>query len=380
MKQLNLQKLEANLDQRMHQNLDACKIGGASVYVHQDGQPDFIRCYGKTNTDTGEAMNQNVTFRLASMTKPITAAAVLLQVQRGLLDLSAPVETYLPAFANKMVGREQDGKVVPDHPVKEPVRVFHLLTHTSGVMAADFVGLNQPIPRECMSSLAGVVDYIGAHVLLSNDPMGNSLYSPCSAFDVAARLVEITSGLPYEVFLRRNLFDPLDMPDTTFFPSDDQWARMTAMHNRVDEQNQVIPMEKLTFGDFPLTYTCGGASLTSSLTDYAHFAEMLLHDGQYGGRQILTPESLAAMQLPRIPETVPGVSTTETWGLGVRVIKNHAVLPRGCFGWSGAYATHFFVDPENRLYAIYMKNSYYDGGAGAKTANEFEEDVESACI
>ena len=99
MKQLNLQKLEANLDQRMHQNLDACKIGGASVYVHQDGQPDFIRCYGKTNTDTGEAMNQNVTFRLASMTKPITAAAVLLQVQRGLLDLSAPVETYLPAFA-----------------------------------------------------------------------------------------------------------------------------------------------------------------------------------------------------------------------------------------------------------------------------------------
>ena len=170
------------------------------------------------------------------------------------------------------------------------------------------------------------------------------------------------------------------MPDTTFFPSDDQWARMTAMHNRVDEQNQVIPMEKLTFGDFPLTYTCGGASLTSSLTDYAHFAEMLLHDGQYGGRQILTPESLAAMQLPRIPETVPGVSTTETWGLGVRVIKNHAVLPRGCFGWSGAYGTHFFVDPENRLYAIYMKNSYYDGGAGAKTANEFEEDVESACI
>lgn len=380
MKLLNLQKLEANLDQRMLQNLDACKVGGASVYVHQDGQPDFVRCYGKTNTDTGEAMNLNTTFRLASMTKPITAAAVLLQVQRGLLDLFAPVETYLPAFANKLVGREQDGKVVPDHPVKEPVRVFHLLTHTSGIMAADFVGLNQPIPRECMSSLAGVVDYIGAHVLLSNDPMGNSLYSPCCAFDVAARLVEITSGLPYEVFLRRNLFDPLDMPDTTFFPSDDQWARMTAMHNRVDEQNHVIPMEKLTFGDFPLTYTCGGASLTSSLTDYAHFAEMLLHDGQYGGRQILTPESLAAMRLPRIPETVPGISTTETWGLGVRVIKNHAVLPRGCFGWSGAYGTHFFVDPENRLYAIYMKNSYYDGGAGAKTANEFEEDVENACI
>ena len=90
MKKLNLQALQTNLDHRMQQNLDECKIGGASVYVHQDGQPDFIRCYGKTNTDTGEAMPLNAIFRLASMTKPITAAAVLLQVQRGLLDLDAP--------------------------------------------------------------------------------------------------------------------------------------------------------------------------------------------------------------------------------------------------------------------------------------------------
>lgn len=380
MKKLNLQALQTNLDHRMQQNLDECKISGASVYVHQDGQPDFIRCYGKTNTDTGEAMPLNAIFRLASMTKPITAAAVLLQVQRGLLDLDAPVETYLPAFANMMVGREQDDKVVPDHRLKEPIRVFHLLTHTSGVIAADFVGLHQSIPRECMSSLAGVVDYIGTHILLSNDPMDNAMYSPCSAFDVAARLVEITSGFPYAVFLRRNLFDPLDMPDTTFFPSDEQWGRMTAMHNRVDGQNQVLPMDKITFGDFPLTYTCGGASLTSTLTDYAHFAEMLLHDGVYNGRQILTSESVAAMRLPRIPETVPGISAMVTWGLGVRVLKNHPVLPRGTFGWSGAYGTHFFVDPENKLFAVYMKNSGYDGGAGAQTANEFEEDVENACL
>ena len=381
MKHLNLEKLKTEIDAAMQADLDDNRIGGASVIVCQeDIQPGkgtgirFGGYYGKTNTETGEDMKPNTVFRLASMTKPVTAAAVLLQVQNGLIGLHDKVSDYLPCFRDMIVGAEDNGKVVPGHKVTSEIEVYHLLTHTSGILAADFVGLNQPIPRSERVDLAHIVEYYGTHILLSNDPLGKALYSACAAFDVAARLVEITSGMTFAEFVKKNFFDPLEMHDTAFQPGASQWARMTAMHNRVDGKNVIVPMDGITFADFPLTYTCGGASLTASIEDYAKFAEMLLHEG--GG--ILSPETVRLMRTPWIPETVPGIGRTETWGLGVRVITGDPVLPRGAFGWSGAYGTHFWVDPDNHLYAVYAKNSCYDGGSGARTARVFEQCVMKA--
>ena len=379
MQTLRIDKLRALLESAMQDDLDDCRIGGASVIVAQEGQPVFTGRYGKSNTDTGDVMAPRTIFRLASMTKPVTAAAVLLQIQRGKLDLNDEVSRYIPSFASMMVGREERGLVVPDHPASEPIRLLHLLTHTSGILAADFVGTHQDIPPQAMQSLQSVVNYYGEHILLTNSPMELALYSPCAAFDVAARLVELSADMPYADFLRENLFEPLEMPDATFAPTDAQWARMAAMHNRTEEgRNAVVDMGPHTFANFPLSYTCGGASLCASIEDYAHFAEMLLCEGSFRGRTVLRPEMVAMMRAPRIPESVCGIGGGETWGLGVRVITGSPALPRGSFGWSGAYGTHFWVDPTNRLYAVYAKNSCYDGGSGAQTARRFEQCVMNA--
>lgn len=377
MKSLHPDKLKENLDSSIGRDLDEHIVGGASVLVTQNNETVYSHCYGESDTDTHAPLLPNTLFRLASMTKPVTAAAALLQIQRGILDLDTPVSKYIPSFANKMVGRWENDRVVADHPAASEIQLVHLLTHTSGLLSADpEIGLRQPFPREVCRSLESIVDYYGEHIFLSTSPMELSLYSATAAFDVAARLVEITSDMPYEDFLRKNLFDPMEMPDTTFFPNDEQWSRMVGMHVRTENGNAVDHnIDGHTFEWFPQSYCCGGASLASTIVDYSHFASMLLNEGSYNGRQILSPEMIALMRYPRIPQTVRGIGPHETWGLGVRVITGSPALPQGSFGWSGAYGTHFWVDPTNAITAIYMKNSRFDGGSGAQTARRFENAV-----
>jgi len=202
-------------------------------------------------------------------------------------------------------------------------------------------------------------------------------YSPLIAFDLLARVVEITSGKAYDQFLEEELFAPLGMVDTTFVPTEDQWGRMVNLHNFEDGKSSFLPLDKHhTMSDLPLTYFCGGASLVSTIGDYSRFAEMLLADGKTAdGTQLISRELIKKMQTPSLSDQImPG---PQKWGLGVRVITgaDYVLLPVGSFGWSGAYGAHMWVDPENQITAVYMKNSLYDGGAGALTALHFEEDV-----
>ena len=119
----------------------------------------------------------------------------------------------------------------------------------------------------------------------------------------------------------------------------------------------------------------GGAGLVSTLEDYSHFTDMLMNGGVYGGKRLLSEASIGNMATPRISEYKR--NRTRYWGLSVRVIttEEYRVLPVGAFGWSGAYGTHFWIDPVNRIEAIYLKNSRFDGGSGAVTSANFEKDV-----
>jgi CubicO group peptidase (beta-lactamase class C family) len=135
--------------------------------------------------------------------------------------------------------------------------------------------------------------------------------------------------------------------------------------------------EGCTFEDFPSTHYLGGAGLVSSLDDYSNFARMLLAGGEFGGERIIAQESVKLMSSALIPwEIMP---TNWSWGLSVRVItKPDTHLPVGTYGWSGAYGSHFWIDPENEITAVYMKNSRHDGGSGAVTSYNFELDVYSS--
>jgi CubicO group peptidase (beta-lactamase class C family) len=174
------------------------------------------------------------------------------------------------------------------------------------------------------------------------------------------------------------------MVNTTFIPTEEQWSRFIVMHSRREEDGHGISEDGATqpsciFENFPITWFSGGAGLCSTLPDYVRFAEMLVNFGRLpDGTQLVPEELIREMGTPWVPfEVMPA---WERWGLGVRVITDERHwLPVTTFGWSGAYGSHFWVDPVNKITAVYMKNSRYDGGAGSQTSIHFEQDV-YACL
>lgn len=343
MRIIDQEKLKQRIEATLREDMESGKVGGAALTVRQSGKVVYQGCFG-------ENVTEKTVFRLASMTKPVTAVAVLVLMDRGLVGLHDPVEKFLPGFKGS------------------GITVFHLLTHSSGLGSGE-LGTQQHDnrPRESGESLAAAVAYYET-LPLAFEPGTAPDYSPIFGFDVLARIVEVVSGMDYAGFLKKEIFDPLGMADTTFAPSSEQWSRMIPMHDRADGKSVTVSMpENCIFADFPVTYCAGGAALASTLEDYGKFAEMLVNRGG----NVLSAEAVAAM----------GSRQYEFWGLGVRTAYDDAVfapLPKGCFGWSGAYGTHFWVDPANEITAVYMKNSLYDGGSGAVTAYQFEKDVYSA--
>ena len=166
------------------------------------------------------------------------------------------------------------------------------------------------------------------------------------------------------------------MVDTTFAPSEEQWQRVVGMHNYVDGKGVTAPtVPGCVLDNCPVTHPLGGSGLISTLDDYIKFAQMLLCKGMAPGGRVLDEKWIDEMRKPQLPKEM--MSENVNQGLGVRVITGDGYpwLPDGTYGWSGAYGTHYWVDPVNEITAIYLKNSHYDGGSGALTGKHFEEDV-----
>lgn len=376
MKILNEQKIKNKIEARINEDIASGRVGGASVIVKQAGKIVYQNCFG--HSDNGKPLTESAIFRLASLTKPITTAAILKQVDRGLVSIDDSLEKFIPEFADMEIGTiDENGEVVITRKASEKIRILHLLNHTSGVGSLELGDklFAELLPHEKVDLKSIANAY--AKFPLAFEPGSMTAYSPLIAFDLLARVVEITSRKAYDKYLEEELFAPLGMIDTTFVPTDEQWGRMVNLHNLEDGKSSFLPLDKAhTMADLPLTYFCGGASLVSTVADYSKFAEMLLAEGKTAdGTQLISSDLIKRMKTPTVSEQImPG---SQKWGLGVRVITDdsYRLLPKGTFGWSGAYGAHMWVDPENEISAVYMKNSLYDGGSGALTAAHFEEDV-----
>ncbi len=358
-------------------------LGGIGLCVEQGGKTLYKQYHGCKSYASGEpltnANGDTTMFRLASMTKPITTAAALIQVSRGLLDLDTPIEKWLPEFADMRVGKmDADGSIVEIGKATVKLTLRILLNHTNG-LGSDELGAHQidRMTSEDMQDLPHAVSCI-SRSMLSFDPSKAQSYSPIWAFDVVARLIELTSGTDFSTFLKKNIFEPCGMTDTTFDPTPDQWSRMIAMHclEEKDGVPRSADMPMFPGAVFERMLPCwplGGAGLASTLPDYIRFADMLRRGGVTADGVRILPDALVrAMGTPTVPESImPG---GERWGLGVRVITPiHPWMPAGAFGWSGAYGSHYWVDPENDLIFVLMRNSQHDGGAGTPTLCTFEQ-------
>lgn len=376
MKILDDQKIKNKIECRINEDIASGRVGGASVIVKQKGEVVYRNCFGQA--DSGKPLTESAIFRLASLTKPITAAAILKQVDKGLVSIDDPLEKFISEFADMEIGTlDEGGEIVIVRKATEKIKILNLLNHTSGVgsLGLGDILFAKLLPHE-KSDLESIANAY-AKLPLAFEPGSMTAYSPLIAFDLLARVVEITSGKAYDQFLKEELFAPLGMVDTTFVPTEEQWERMVHLHNLEGDRSSFLPLDSYhTMSDLPLTYFCGGASLVSTVNDYSKFAEMLLAEGKTtDGTQLISSELINKMKTPSLSEQImPG---PQKWGLGVRVITgaDYVRLPVGAFGWSGAYGAHMWVDPENQITAVYMKNSLYDGGAGALTAAHFEEDV-----
>ncbi len=374
--------IAARLEKRMADGIADARIGSAGIYVMRHGKVLYKKYYGEDPFRCGD----HTLFRLASMSKPVTAAAALIQVGKGLLSLDEPVEKHLPAFAQMKTGTvDEKGNILVTGKAETKLTLRHLLSHSGGIGSLD-VGAKQrdAMTPEEMQDVPHVVDCI-SRSLLAFEPGSAQSYSPVWAFDVVARLIELTSGMDFYSFLKKNIFEPCHMPDTTFAPTAEQWSRMVPMHQRTEEngsfRDTVYPMpEGIVFSNIPTTWHSGGAGLASTLPDYVKFAEMLRLGGvTQEGVRILPGEYIRLMGTPQVPESImPGC---ERWGLGVRVtLPDHYLMPEGCFGWSGAYGGHFWIDPGNGLAVVMMRNSVYDGGSGSVAARHLEADVYGAVL
>ncbi len=366
--------LRERLNRRLGEDLQNHRIGNASLLVMQGEKLLYEGYHGERIWGSEQKPDENTLYRLASMTKPITAVAILLLRERGLLRLDDRVEEYLPAYRSMQVGMYENNRLVEKNPLQEQVQIFHLLTHTSGIGNRVFT---PSMSMEDKRDLERAVAYY-AKGPLAFEPYTQASYSPTAGFDILARIVEVISGKNFAQFLQEEIFLPLGMINTTFLPTPMQWANMSYMH-RLQEGRSVEAEEyrRRIFSDHPAGYFCGGAGLASTLADYAKFTQMLLREGEYRGKRILQAESVRLLRTPQVCEKIMPLSWR--WGLGVRVITSpQQRLPIGAYGWSGAYGGHFWVDPMNKIVGIYLKNSLYDGGSGALTAAHFEEDVYSS--
>lgn len=371
-KSLDPQRLQQNVDAIARFDLDNRKVFGCAYLIVQEGGVTLERCYGAAGPDR-EAVSPRSLFRLASMTKPITAAAMLMLEERGLLSLDHPVERYLPAFRDIPV-IDADG-VNRGIPAEKPT-IRHILNHCSGI-GSDSRKTARITPAE-KHSRAATLDFT-VRSGLDYPPATAQIYGGVGAFDTLTAIAEQVYGGEFQEMLTRLLLEPCGMTDTTYRPTAEQAARLVALHRRTDGENDLCPLPRgCLFSDYPCTRIHSGAGLASTLQDYGRFARLLMNGGTADGRRVLSEASVAQIHSVHAPlEVLPG---REHWGLGVRIVTGDGdpYLPIGTYGWSGAYGSHFWIDPENRLFAILMKNSTCDGGSGNESARKLEEAVYTA--
>ena len=355
-------------------------LNGAACCVTIEGKTAYQGIFGSANIEKNETLKKDTLYRLASMTKPVVAVAVMMMKERGKIDLDAPVSDILPGFKGQ--------KLLSGNMPRREITARDLLTHSSGLCQDETAWMIEDVFKSLVPDRVTLENMVEGYTALplAFEPRSCTGYSALAGFDVLARMVEVQANMKFEDFARLAIFEPLKMNDTTWYPSDKQWEKTATPYAAENGTLTPVDMGQRNFGAFPVSYTSGGAGLMGTLSDYVRFAQMLLNEGELDGARILESESVHEMRTPQLSHDKThngrGAAATETWGLGMRVItaeqSDAQPMTKGCFGWSGAYGTHFWVDPEQKLTAVYMSNMTTAGGSAAPTAREFERDVYAA--
>lgn len=356
-----------NLDQLVEEHVTSGKLAGAMACVADGSGIRHLVMRGVKDRESGRALARDTIFRIFSMTKPMTGVAVMMLRDEGKFGLDDPIANHIPEFADLKI-MDEVGSL---RPASVQITIRHLLTHTAGLTLP--LSYDGPLTDhykanglEGMRSTGTMTEVI---TRLARMPVGfepGTRWQYSMAQEVLGRLVEIVSGISFDAFLQRRLFDPLGMVDTGFHVPAGKVDRFCSSYPAPDDGTHP-PLDRWDDSRFlsPPDFPSGGGGLVSTMDDYLAFARMLAE----GGKGLIAPETIAEMRTNHLPDgrDMPQMGVTEFSGdqwegfgfgltMSVMVDASRAGSrgPSGEYGWSGAAGTFFFNNPDLDLTAILM--------------------------
>ena len=372
--------LQEKLSACLRQAVENHEAAGVSLLILKDGRELCHVREGYADIETGKPLGRDSIFRLYSQSKPVTAAAAMILADRGVIDLMAPVDQYLPGFANPRVV-EADGTI---RPALRAPWIIDLLGMTSGLCYPDVDAAGQYADRVFQEDQKQIAAGGGMDTLtfcnklgelpLAFDPGTRWRYG--TSADILGAVIEAATGKRFSDFLREEIFEPLGMKDTAFWVPEDKRDRLVICFRRVPGGLEKFSSLHLAVGQYDRepAFESGGAGLVSTLDDYAAFARMLMNGGTADGRRILSEAAVRFMTAPQLNETLRKDMWENLSGY------NYSCLMRVCdhpgravlftekheYGWDGWLGTYFANLPEQKITFLLAQN-VTDAGTTAVT-------------
>ena len=340
------------LNQAMHSYVDNNELSAIQTAIVKNGKLIHFDSYGSSDISENNELKSDDIFRIASMTKPIVSLALMKLYEEGKFKLNDPVYKYIPEFKNLTVKKRKKTK-----PVKNHVKIIDLLRHSAG--------LNFKGPEDYRKVInMNLEEYTkdAAKTPLKFEPGTTWWYS--SSTDICGYLIEVLSGQKLDVFLKKNIFDPLKMDDTFFELPKNKIDRLTTLYV-VGENKELVSFDNKSNSPFKdkVILLNGSGGLLSTTEDYLKFSVMLLNNGFSNGEQIIKKSTLDLMKEDhslglKYKKLVFGKK--KGFGLGFEVVKEDKTKfgSKGTFGWGGMFGTYFRVDPKENMVYIYMTQSF----------------------
>jgi CubicO group peptidase (beta-lactamase class C family) len=376
------------IDNMLKQSLKENTIPGAVALIARNGKIVFHEAYGNADAN-GKKLQKDAIFRIASQSKAITSTAVMMLWEEGKFQLDDPISKYIPEFKDPVVlarFRYAD-TTFTSRPAKKEITIRHLLTHTSGLGYGVIDGDER---MKMLYHKAGTTDLFTtepvtikevvlklAKLPLHHDPGEKFTYS--MGLDVLGYLIEVVSGMSFEDYLQKHLFEPLGMDDTGFYLPAGKADRLVAIQHKVNNQWENYPN---TFYDvnYPIegskSFFSGGAGLSSTAEDYAAFLQMYLNGGVINGKRFLSRTTIATIMANQTMDLYGGGDQYYGLAFGVTTEQGQAkggLGSPGTFVWGGYFNTQYFADPKEKIIGIILKQT--QGGTGDQTAWKFKQMV-----
>lgn len=355
---------------------DGDTAGAVIVVGNKDGVK-FVKAVGKKDVTSGEAMTDDALFRIASMTKPITALGIMILQDAGKLSVDDPVEKHLPEFKGQRMVTGAD-KEKGTHIIGVPKRAItlkDLLTHTSGLAA--YPEEMKDVYTKRNFALEETTTAV-ARLPLQFEPGTKWAYSN-SGIDVLGRVIEVVSGEKYEKFLQARIFDPLGMKDTTFYPTAEQAKRIATLHDKQNGKAVAASSTgfKMDFDGKERKHPIPAGGLFSTAADLGKLYQAMLQKGELKGKRIVSEKAVAEMTKTQTGDIKTGFVDGMSFGFGWAVVKEPKgateMLTAGTFGHGGAFGTQGWIDPTKGVFFVLLvQRTGNFGGDGSEMRKELQ--------